>query len=147
MTNKQLWFIFWFFLIVTVSLRFYPYLFSSHRLTLTVIWNDAAAECRSQSSMLSGFGRYRSSVPRHPVLGYCGALRTDIGLYLLPDAGRFDWPDQDRSELDTALQPGCRFEVTIVGPGGLQNPERPRVPVVQKISRIHRALGCDQPPA
>ena len=39
----------------------YPYLLQTHRLTLTVRENDAASECRSKSSLLSGFGRYRSS--------------------------------------------------------------------------------------
>jgi hypothetical protein len=70
-----------------------------------------------------------------------------MGLYLIPDAGKFDWLDQDRAELDAALQPGCRFEVKIIGEGGLQHPERPTVPIVQKISRIHSALGCEPPPA
>ena len=131
--------------IVAILLSVYPYVLTSHRLTLTVTLNDAAAECRSQSSVLSGFGRYRSSVPEHTNEGYCGSIRTDSGYYLLPDAGKFDWLDQDRAELDAALQPGCRFEVTIVGPGGLQKPERPTAPIVQKISRIHRALGCEAP--
>jgi hypothetical protein len=133
--------------IVAIVLSVYPYVLTSHRLTLTVTENDAASQCRSQSSVLSGFGRYRSSVPEHSIEGYCGSIRTDSGYYLLPDAGKFDWLDQERAELDAALQPGCRFEVTIIGPGGLQNPKQPRAPIVQKISRIHRELGCDPPPA
>jgi hypothetical protein len=135
--------IFWFFLIAGVALRVYPYIFSNHTLTLTVRENDAASECRSQSSLLSGFGQYRSSTPERSNLGYCGAILTDSGYYALPDAGRFDWLDQDRAELDAKLQPGCRFEVTVVGSGGLQ--DRPRVPIVQKISRIHQELGCGFP--
>ena len=145
MTTRRLWLIFWFFLIVAVVLRVYPYLLSTHRLTLTVRENDAASECRSKSSLLSGFGRYRSSTPERSFLGYCGAILTDSGYYALPDAGKFDWLDQDRAELDAKLQPGCRFEVTIVGPGGLQNPDQPSAPMVQKISRIHQELGCGVP--
>jgi hypothetical protein len=131
--------------IVAILLSVYPYLLQSHRLTLTVTENDAASECRSQSSLLSGFGQYRSSTPKYDYDGYCGTIRTDSGFYLLPDAGRFDWLDQDRADLDAKLQPGCRFEVTIVGPGGLQNPDQPRAPIVQKISRIHQELGCGVP--
>jgi hypothetical protein len=129
--------------IVAILLSVHPYFLQTHRLTLTVRENDAASECQSQSSLLSGFGRYRSSTPERSNLGYCGAILTDSGYYALPDAGKFDWLDQDRADLDAKLQPGCRFEVTIVGSGGLQ--DRPRVPIVQKISRIHQELGCGFP--
>jgi hypothetical protein len=131
--------------IVAILLSVYPYVVQTHRLTLTVRENDAASECRSKSSLLSGFGRYRSSTPERSFLGYCGAILTDSGYYALPDAGKFDWLDQDRAELDAKLQPGCRFEVTIVGPGGLQNPDQPSAALVQKISRIHQELGCGVP--
>ena len=62
--------------IVAIVLWVYPYVLTSHRLTFTVTLNDAASACRSQSTMLTGFGRYRS------------AITLETG----PDVGRFSRP-------------------------------------------------------
>lgn len=122
---------------------FHQQLFFAFDDTIRVEENDAARFCRTYTPRLTGllYPQDRSEVPKHGYLGYCGAILTDRGFYLLPEDKYPVRLDTARDVLDDALRPGCRFRVRIVGYGGKFR-DRPVVPVRQRISRIIEPLGC-----
>ncbi len=132
------------FILIGVVIYAHQFIFFSHVETVTVIKVDAPEICGS--GVRTGWLRhkpYRSSVPEATVLGYCGTIQTDLGLYQLPDMNRA-WRSlhASRQEMHAMLRPGCRYRVLIVGYGGRANGVR-RVPVVQRISRIFEAYPCE----
>lgn len=133
----------------TLGLLTKDYVFNRHRVTMTIEVLDAPAECwstlgRKVSQMLSP--RRRDFAPtRGAIVHWCGGAITDAGYYRLPETHMLNIFDTRRAKLLDTLQEGCRYDVTVVGIGGRQNPKRPRVPVTQRISRVHRELGCKAP--
>lgn len=131
------------FLMAAFGLFFsHQWMFFTHDLALTVTKNDAAEYCRTGRRFSAG-GAFRSSVPERPYSGYCGAIETDLGHYVLPDDKYLVTLHQSRQDLDRTLVEGCRFRVRIVGYGGVFQPgDKPRYPIVQTISRVLEPLGC-----
>ena len=132
-----------FVLVLGVLIFAHEFIFFSHVETVTVIKVDAPEICSSglRTSWLR-HKPYRSSVPEATVLGYCGTIQTDLGLYRLPDM-KWGWHTlhASRQEMHATLRPGCRYRVLIVGYGGRANGVH-RVPVGQRISRIYEAYPC-----
>ncbi|MGL5009452.1 MAG: hypothetical protein ACRC6I_06185 [Paracoccaceae bacterium] len=93
-----------------------PYLLADD-LVIRVELNDAAEDCVSRRSKLFG-AAYRSEVPSHAVLAYCGIIRTDHGGFLLPET-RFLWRlgVEERSVLDQRLTENSCYAVRAFGFG------------------------------
>lgn len=124
----------------------HPYVLFKHRIRLTVEVLDAPPVCRTGIAHRYDWlyqEKYRDFVPtRAAIIGWVGEAITDAGFYRLPETRWANIVDMRRAKLLEILREGCRYDVTVVGIGGRQNPTRPRVPVVQRISRVHRVLDC-----
>lgn len=135
--------------LVTFGFLTKDYVFNRHRLTLTIEVLDAPAVCWSSNERkISGVlsPKRRDFAPtRAAIVHWCGGAITDAGFYRLPETHVLNVLDTRRTTLLDTLQEGCRYDVTVVGIGGKQNPKRPRVPVTQRISRVHRVARCDAP--
>ncbi len=83
---------------------------------MTVTQVDAPVSCRERSSLISG-SRERSSVPEMPAF-WCGHIMTDHGNLHLPETTRFPLFSMSREEMRAMLSTGCRYKVTVFGPGG-----------------------------
>jgi len=128
--------------VLGTSLMFHEQFFESHVMTLKVERIDAARTCRERWS-LSGGSKRRSSIPRFASGGFCGAVYTNLGVYMLPPTGQPLSPDEQREVLHDQLQIGCTVEARIVGFGGkFQEGDKMRVPLTQHISKIYNVSGC-----
>ena len=135
------------FVVLFVLLFTHDYIFNRHRLTLTVEVLDAPVDCWSdvplgRTRFLDPKRRRDFAPTRAAIVHWCGGAITDAGFYRLPETHVLNILDTRRAELLETLREGCRYDVTVVGKGGKQNPNRPRAPVIQRISRVHRELGC-----
>lgn len=140
MSNNK--FLVWLAAAVLVMAVFHKHIFFSHSRVLTVQKNDAPEQCSSSGFRYFG-ERQRSSVPELGHLGYCGAILTDNGYYLLPDDKYPLHLHTARYILDQTLEEGCRFTVRIVGYGPkFRQGARQRVPLRQTISRILDSHEC-----
>lgn len=109
--------------------------------TVTITRIDAARECRSRKS-LKIFPKYRSETPMEPI-EYCGVVFSDHGTFVLPESIFFPWFGPTRKTLFDSLAEGCRYTVTVVGPGlaleegrdGMSNRNR-------TLQRLTPVVGC-----
>lgn len=131
--------------VLLVVLFSYDILFFSYKIDVTILENDTARDCNTHRHEWRG-GNQRSSVPKDNFSGFCGAIKTDVGHYKLPDDKYPFNVHQSRRFLHDQLQPGCRFKLFVFGYGPeFKLGDAPSYPIRQTISRVLEDYGCDQP--
>lgn len=67
--------------------------------------------------------RQRTNAPAETMLGYCGALYTDLGLFGVRSSSWVPTLSQDREEIIDGLKEGCRYRIWINLIGRMPSPE------------------------
>jgi hypothetical protein len=100
----------------------------------------AVRECTGRNSRVWGLPR-RSSVPAQSPGSFCGLVRTDMGVFDLPDDG---WIFRGmRAEMLDILKEDCIFEVTVSGFGPALEPGAGvRTTGVKTLRSIDSVLDC-----
>ena len=116
-------------------------LFASEQIRIVVKKIDAPLRCLETSSMLRG-RRGRSSVPEAGYGGYCGYVKTDPWVYVLPQTNDRRYLSESRASILSKLREGCTYTVRISGFGKVFVRGKQIGPFRHIISKVISEDGC-----
>jgi hypothetical protein len=90
------------------------YLFSRSSAQITVIDTHRVPRSCYQHRRMN---RYRSSVPRQWLGGYCGGIYTDMGPFNLVETSWLKTFGMPREEIIDLVKPGCQYTIYFYGFG------------------------------
>lgn len=116
-------------------------LFASEEIQIVVTKIDAPLRCREMSSFILG-RRGRSSVPEAGFGGYCGYVKTDPWVYVLPQTYDQRYLSESRASILSKLREGCTYTVRISGFGDVFRGGNQIGPLRHIISKVISEDGC-----